>query len=75
MAMFYNDHEPPHFHAVYGEYRALIGVEPVRLLAGMLPRRAMSLVLEWTGLHQTDLQQNWERAREHRALHQIEPLD
>lgn len=73
--MFYNDHEPQHFHAIYGEYRCLVGIDPIRVLQGELPRRAQSLVLEWAALHQRELADNWERARRHEPLRSVEPLD
>ncbi len=75
IAMFYNDHEPAHFHAVYGEYRALVRIEPIEMLEGRLPRRAEGLVLEWGRLHQDELMANWERARRHERLMAIEPLE
>jgi hypothetical protein len=53
--MYYNDHAPPHFHVRYGEHRALIGINPVALLAGRLPRRALSMIFEWVALHQGEV--------------------
>jgi hypothetical protein len=44
--MFYSDHEPAHFHAIYGEYEALIEIETPSVFRGSLPRRALALVLE-----------------------------
>jgi len=73
--MFYNDHEPAHFHALYGEDEALIEVETLAVLRGTLPRRALALVLEWAALHRTELRQDWQRARAGEALAPIEPLD
>jgi len=73
--MFYNDHEPPHFHAIYGEHRALVGIAPVEVLAGGLPRRALGLAFEWAAMHQRELTDNWERARDHAPLQRIAPLD
>ena len=75
IAMFHNDHAPPHFHAIYGEYRVLVGVDPVRVIAGSLPRRAQSMVIEWAASHQLALRENWERARAYQPLVRIEPLD
>jgi hypothetical protein len=75
IGMFYNDHEPPHFHATYGNSRVLIGINPIASLRGELPRRAQSMVLEWAALHQRELAENWERARAHRPLQRIAPLD
>ncbi|MEJ2210450.1 MAG: DUF4160 domain-containing protein [Anaerolineae bacterium] len=46
IAMFYDDHSPPHFHVYYGEYMALLTIEPIEVLRGWLPRRAQSLVYE-----------------------------
>lgn len=73
--MFYNDHEPAHFHAIYGEHRAVVGIDPIRVLQGDLPRRAQSLVFEWAALHQHELLDNWERARRHVPLRRVEPLE
>jgi hypothetical protein len=49
--MFYSDHEPAHFHAIYGEHEVLIEIETLSLFRGSLPRRALALVLEWAALH------------------------
>jgi len=73
--MFYNDHDPPHFHAIYGEHRALVRIEPAAVIEGELPRRARSLVFEWAAMHQAELMDDWRRAREHAPLRRIEPLD
>lgn len=75
IAMFYNDHEPPHFHAIYGEFRASIGVDPVEVLEGQLPRRALGLTFEWAAMHQPELRDDWDRARRHQKLQRIPPLD
>ncbi len=73
--MFYSDHEPAHFHAIYGEYEALIEVETLALFRGSLPRRALALVLEWAALHRAELRDDWQRARKGETLKEIEPLD
>ncbi len=44
--MFWKDHGPPHFHALYAEYEALIDIRSLEVIEGHLPRRAMALVLE-----------------------------
>ena len=75
IAMFYNDHEPPHFHAIYGEHRVLIRIDPVEVLQGDLPRRALGLVYEWARSRQRELSADWSLARDHRPLQRIAPLD
>ncbi|MDP2974590.1 MAG: DUF4160 domain-containing protein [Anaerolineales bacterium] len=75
ISMFYKDHAPPHFHAVYNQYEATIRIDPVRILEGSLPRRVQSLVFEWAALYQEELRQDWELARQHEALKKIPPLD
>jgi len=75
IAMFYNDHEPPHFHAIYGEFQAIVGIDPVAVMRGELPSRASNLVREWATQHRDELFANWERAREHAALQRIAPLE
>lgn len=72
--MFYLAHNPPHFHAVYGEYEGIIDIDSLEMVGGDLPPRVLSFVLEWSNLHQTDLSDNWERARQKRTLEAIAPL-
>ena len=72
--MYYNDHNPPHFHAIYGEYEALIEIENLSILAGKLPARALGLVIEWASIHQEELKKVWTQARNYQKLDKIEPL-
>ncbi len=72
--MYYRDHEPPHFHAVYGEYQAQIVIATLEPLFGGLPRRALRLVREWAELHRGELEANWEKARAREPLDTIAPL-
>jgi hypothetical protein len=74
IAMYYADHAPPHFHARYGEREALIGIDPLLLLRGSLPPRALALVLEWAGIHRLELEVDWLRAARGLPLASIPPL-
>ncbi|WP_211210545.1 DUF4160 domain-containing protein [Thermus islandicus] len=47
VAMYYNDHDLPHFHVRYGDHQALVAISDLRILAGGLPPRALGLVVEW----------------------------
>lgn len=73
--MYFRDHPPPHFHAVYGDTEALIDIQTLGILEGYLPRRAAALVLEWAELHQDELMHAWDEASRHHAPGQIHPLD
>ncbi len=73
--MYFDDHNPPHFHAIYAGNEARFGIQPIVLLAGTLPKRACSMVLEWAALHQQELMQNWQRLRSDQAAEQIQPLE
>jgi hypothetical protein len=73
--IFYRDHSPPHFHAVYGEYEAVVGIKPITVLEGAVPPRVRSMVLEWVALHQDDLMEDWERCRRGEVPHPIPPLE
>ncbi len=72
--MFYRDHNPPHFHAFYGEFEAIIDIQKNEILNGTLPPRVLGIVVEWTALHQLELLENWERAKRQEALLNIAPL-
>lgn len=73
--MYFNDHAPPHFHARYAEHEALIKIEPLGILQGSLPPRALSLVMEWAALHQEELMQDWKLAENMQKLEKIKPLE
>ena len=74
IAMFHNDHEPPHFHVRYGEHKALVSIGEAAVLRGDLPPRALGLVREWTRSHRTELHEDWLLARKNQPLKPIEPL-
>jgi hypothetical protein len=73
--MYYNEHAPPHFHAKYAGQRAAFSIPELQIIEGSLPRRAISLVLEWAFLHRDELMDNWLRADSHEDLQAIEPLE
>ena len=73
--MYHNDHDPAHFHVIYGGNRAAIGIQPLQVLRGTLPGRALALVMEWAALHEQELQANWARARAFEPLRPIAPLE
>ena len=72
--MFYDEHNPPHFHARYGGEQVAIRIEDFRVLEGFLPPRALGLVMEWVAIHKDELLKIWELAREGKPLFKIEPL-
>jgi hypothetical protein len=73
--MYFNDHQPAHFHAAYGDHEALIAIETLAIHRGSLPRRALALVLEWAALHRDELRVAWTLAQGGRLPPAIEPLD
>jgi hypothetical protein len=75
IVMYFNDHAPPHFHAIYGGAEMALSIDTLGVLWGTLPRRAQALVLEWAVLHRAELRENWGRARQGTALRQIAPLE
>ena len=75
ISMFYRDHAPPHFHVVYADEAAEIGIDPITIIEGQLSRRIRAKVFEWAAIHQAELRANWELARGHLPLFDIAPLD
>ncbi len=74
IAMYYEDHSPPHFHARYGQADALIAIEDSEVLAGSLPPRALGLVVEWAAIHRDELARAWQQAEQKEPLDPIDPL-
>lgn len=73
--MYFDDHPPPHFHAIYGKHEVEVGINPIGVLQGGLPRRAQSMVIEWAALHQQELMQNWNRLHNDQPAEKIKPLE
>jgi len=75
IAIYHNDHPPPHFHARYGEHKALVAIDSLTILRGSLPPRVLGLVVEWASGHRDALLEDWELAWRHEPLKKIPPLE
>ena len=74
IAMYFNDHNPPHFHVRYEEFRAVLGIDPLELREGNLPPRVLGLVMEWVEMHQAELMENWTSLAAEGKFRRIAPL-
>ncbi|MBW4635732.1 MAG: DUF4160 domain-containing protein [Iphinoe sp. HA4291-MV1] len=75
ITMYYNDHPPPHFHVRYNQQKAIVSIQTLEILEGSLTPRLFKLVTEWATLHQTELMEDWELARDNQPLNKILPLE
>jgi hypothetical protein len=75
IAMFYDDHAPPHFHVRYGEQKAIIAIDTLTILRGQLAPRAYGLVMEWAAFHKEELLEDWALAESQAPLKKIKPLE
>lgn len=73
--MFWREHVPPHFHALYGEHEALIDIRTLEVIRGRLPRRALSLTIEWAIDHREQLMEDWKLCQSKLPPKRIEPLE
>ena len=74
VTMYYDDHNPPHFHAEYEGNKVLVDINKGRVIKGAFPSRQLKFVLAWAEIHQEELMKNWERAKEDMPLVKIAPL-
>lgn len=75
ITMNFNDHNPPHLHAEYGEYEAIFDIAENRIISGKLGKTATRLVRSWIGLHKVELLENWNLLRSKIQPIKITPLD
>ena len=73
--MFWRDHAPPHFHALYAEYEAQIDIRTLEIIEGSLPNRALALVLEWAARHRAALMEDWNLCEAKQPPRKIQPLE
>lgn len=68
------EHQPPHFHAQYGEFNCVINIADIELLSGNIPNKQLKMIYGWAALHQEELKEEWQLAQAQKELFQIEPL-
>lgn len=68
-----SEHNPPHFHVWYEDYKAIITIKD-GIITGSLPRRALNLVYEWLDIHKKELLDNWKRLENYESPVKIDPL-
>ena len=73
--IYYGDHPPPHFHALYAGQVAKIAIETLQVIDGSIPKRALALVLDWTSIHQQELLDAFNRAAALQVPGKIAPLE
>lgn len=71
MFFFGAEHNPPHIHAIYGDYVGIIDIRTLEMLQGDLPDKAYKLVKEWTSLHQNELLEMWKT----QDIHALPPIE
>ena len=71
--MYFSDHNPPHFHAFYGDQEAVFAIDTLEIVKGKLKPRVAWLVIEWAEMHKKDLMKNWELMKEEKFM-KIKPL-
>jgi hypothetical protein len=73
--MFWREHAPPHFHALYAEFEAEIDIRTLEVIRGSLPKRALALVLEWAAEHRVELMEDWNLCQAKQWPKKIRPLE
>ena len=72
--IYFGDHPPPHFHALYGEFTAVIDIQSLAILEGHIPPRALGLVIEWASIHRDELITGFSLAQQMQKPPKIAPL-
>lgn len=74
IAVYFSEHNPPHFHALYSGEKVAIDIRTLQVLEGRISPRALGLVIEWALQHQSELMEDWELAMKEQPPKKIEPL-
>ena len=75
ISIFYDEHNPPHFHARYGKNKVAIDIRTLKVLEGKISPRALRMVKEWASGYQKELMHDWELAQANKPPEKIPPLD
>lgn len=74
ISMYYDDHNPPHFHAEYAGKKAIVDIQEARVISGGLPVKQTKLIVAWCEIHKDELMQDWELSKDKQSLNRINPL-
>ena len=74
ISMYYDDHNPPHFHARYGDESIVVSIGALSILEGQMSPRALGLVIEWAAQHKEELMEDWNLAKNNQVPKKITPL-
>lgn len=72
--MNWREHQPPHFHAKYGDNEVLVSIRDLEVIEGSIPSKQLKMLLGWAAFHQEELMENWQLAEGKQELFAIEPL-
>ena len=75
IAFFFNDHNPPHFHAIYEGRKAVFEIHTLQMTEGALPPRVRGFIVEWAAVHQQELLTAWDVVRAGQNPGKIAPLE
>ena len=75
ITMYFSDHQPPHFHVRYGDFKAQVSIDSTSILRGNLPPRVFGLVAEWALVHREELRDNWKLVQNETLPNKIDPLE
>lgn len=70
----WQDHQPPHFHAVYAGEEVIVSIKELEVIEGEMPNKQLKMLLGWAAFHQEELLENWLLAEKKQELFAIEPL-
>ena len=72
--MFWREHQPPHFHAKYGDDEIVVEIETGKGTGNISPR-VLNMIQEWRELHRKELLEDWKLAEQNKPLKRIKPLE
>ena len=72
--LFYDDHNPPHFHVTYGNYKAVFRIDTLEMIEGKLPKKQALMVVQWAYLYRKELIENWKNVKNRQVPKKIKPL-
>lgn len=73
--VYHHDHSPPHIHAQYGEFEAILEIATGKVLYGKVPVKALRLLNEWMKRNRADIMKAWDDASRHKSPRRVKPLE
>ena len=75
ITMFFEEHNPPHFHARYQGFKAVYSINDCERMQGSMPTKVENIIVSWAKQYRNELEENWKSMKKGGTFKKIKGAD